>query len=101
MKKSLGIAFVFMFVLNLASAATKLPTDVQKFMETREGCDHFRSEPYQTDGDFDQEERRKFLAKQTKELCRGTDKQLAKLRNKYRKAPVVIESLKGFDDKIE
>ncbi|WP_188379384.1 hypothetical protein [Oxalicibacterium faecigallinarum] len=61
-------------LISLAST----PTDVQYFIERRDGCDHFRGEyPYD-------EERGRFIAKNLKDLCTGTDKQLKKVKEEIR-----------------
>ena len=78
-----------------AQSAERLPVDVAKFMERRDGCDHFRGEdPYD-------EERRKFLAKNMKALCTGTDRQLARLKSKYKGNASVMEKLNGYEPRIE
>jgi hypothetical protein len=79
--------------LNLALA--KLPSDVERYVERRDGCDHFRGEePYD-------QERRIFLEKNMIELCAGTDKQLARLKKKYTKNREVMEKLNMFEKQIE
>lgn len=76
-------------------AATPFPADVEKFVEQRDGCDHFRGEePYD-------EERRQFLLKNLTALCSGTDKKLAQLKKKYKKSPEVVNKLNGYEAKIE
>ena len=73
----------------------KLPPDVARFVERRDGCDHFRGEdPYDA-------ERRKFLHQQMLELCTGTDKQLAELKKKYRTDKTVTAKLNQYEPQIE
>lgn len=74
-----------------AAGANGLPADVQKFIERREGCEHWAGEP-----DFDAE-RRKQIEEAVAELCPGIDKQLAALRKSYAKDPAVIAALKDFE----
>jgi hypothetical protein len=77
------------------SAAANFPADVRKFIDRRDGCDHFRGEePYD-------EERRKFLNKKMKNLCAGTDKQLARLKRKYRQNVKIIKKLNEYEEVIE
>lgn len=75
--------------------APELPTDVARFVERRDGCDHFRGEE-----PFDAE-RRKFLERNIRELCVGTDRELAELKRKYTNNPNVISHLNLYEPKIE
>ena len=78
-----------------AQAQDKLPSDVARFIERRDGCDHFRGEdPYD-------EERRKFLNRKLTELCPGTDKSLARLKDKYRKNKTIMAVLDKYEPQIE
>jgi len=78
-----------------AQAQDKLPSDVARFMERRDGCDHFRGEdPYD-------EERRKFLNQKLTELCPGTDKSLARLKDKYRRNKTIMAVLNKYEQQIE
>lgn len=72
-----------------------MPTDVARFIEKRDGCDHFRGEePYDA-------ERREFLLKNMNKLCKGTDRQLARLKKKYAQQPAIMEKLSDYDEQIE
>ena len=82
-------------------AASRLPADVQAFNAYREGCDHFRGEPWDPGDDPETKERREFIFKNICELCTGTDKKLASLRKKYRDVPTVIKHLSQYEDRIE
>jgi hypothetical protein len=92
----LGLAFV----TSLAYAADinpsqKLPSDVVKFMEDRDICDHWRGEePYD-------DERAKAIEEAWQASCPGTDKALALLRAKYKSNQAVLKALAGYEDKIE
>lgn len=79
-----------------AKELPKLPTEVQKFVDKREACDHFRGE----DWDGDQQRKREIL-RELDRYCTGTDKALARLRTKYANDPAVIARLKDFEDVIE
>ncbi len=86
--------FAAMFSL-WASAAANFPADVRKFIDRRDGCDHFRGEePYD-------EERRQFLNKNMKNLCTGTDKHLTQLKRKYRHKVLIIKKLNEYDEVTE
>ena len=78
-----------------AAAQDKLPADAARFVERRDGCDHFRGEePYD-------EERRKFLEQRIRQLCIGTDRALANLKKKYRDNRPVVDQLNAYEPKIE
>ena len=78
-----------------------LPSDVKLFVERRDGCDHFRGEPWPEADDPESKERREFILRNIRELCTGTDGRLAELRNKYRNSPVLSELLNEYEDRIE
>ncbi|TFW27829.1 hypothetical protein E4L96_03230 [Massilia arenosa] len=73
-----------------------LPKEVQRFIDRREACDHFRGEDW--DGD---KQRKKEILRELDRYCTGTDKALARLRTKYAHDPAVITRLKDFEDVIE
>ena len=78
-----------------ARAEDKGPSDVAQFIERRNGCDHFRGEePYD-------KERREFLNQKMTELCSGTDKALANLKDKYRRNKKIMEVLNQYEPQIE
>ena len=93
--------FAGLLVVGGTHAASELPRDVQAFIGQREGCDHFRGEPWDPGEQPETKERREFIFKNIKELCTGTDKRLADLRRKYQNNARVIDRLKNFEDKIE
>ena len=78
-----------------------LPPDVKSFVDERDGCDHFRGEPWDEGDDPRDKERREFIFHNIKDFCTGTDKRLRELRDKYRHNRVIIEHLKGYEDQIE
>lgn len=83
------------FLACLATAQNRFPAEVERFIERRGQCDHFRGEePYDP-------ERRKFLQQRMLEFCVGTDKQLAGLKQKYRSNKAVIERLNQYEAQIE
>ena len=84
--------------------ARKIPSlraDVKLFLEKRDGCDHFRAEPWSGGDDPEVKWRRDFIFQNIKDLCTGTDIDLEKLRNKYRNDRVMLELLKRYEDRIE
>ncbi len=78
-----------------AWAQEKLPADVARFIEKRDGCDHFRGEePYDA-------ERSEFLLKQMNRLCKGSDTRLAQLKKKYAQQAAIMEKLNEYEEQIE
>jgi hypothetical protein len=77
------------------AAKPKLPEDVAKFIEKREGCDHFRGEEA-----YD-EERGRFIDDNIARLCTGTDAELAALKAKYVARANIMKRLNAFEDSIE
>ena len=84
-----------------AAKIHELPADVDAFVQMRDGCDYFRSEPWPEGDDPDSKDWRQFILQNLKETCNGTDKQLRELRNKYRNNQIVNDFLKGYEDRIE
>jgi hypothetical protein len=61
----------------------------------RQTCDHFRGEePYSA-------ERRAELEAASDKYCRGTDRELAALRSKYRNNAGILKVLDTFENDIE
>lgn len=85
-------------IVGLANAAEeKLPPDVTKYVEQREGCDHFRGEvPDPPDA-----QRMKEIEREIRTLCTGTDKKLGKLKREYAKDQAVMKRLNEFEKNIE
>ena len=80
-----------------AMPVSLLPKDVAKFVERREGCDHFRGEiPESTDPD-----RMDEVNRELKKLCKGTDKKLLQLKQKYAANATVTARLAEFEPNIE
>lgn len=75
-----------------------LPADVALFVDLRDGCDHFRGEPWDSGEEPAIKERREFIFQNIKELCTRTDKQLEELRNKYRNNPMIFDLLGKYED---
>ncbi len=91
----------FCAAMSIGADAHDLPADVQSFIDARDGCDHFRGEPWGAGDDPEVKERREFIFENIKKLCTGTDKRLAELRIKYRNDPVMVERLRVYEDSIE
>ena len=77
------------------------PADVRVFVEDRDGCDHFRSEPWPEEDDDDARERRRFLLEMMRTGCAGTDQALDALLQRYRDQPAVMKVLAEFERHIE
>ncbi len=84
-----------------AEKIPNLPDDVKAFVNQRDGCDYFRSEPWPEGNYPGAKERRSFISNNLKELCTGTDMRLRTLRKKYRHNQVLNELLNGYEEKIE
>jgi hypothetical protein len=83
------------FVTSVAQAQQAMPTDVARFIERRDLCDHFRGEePYDA-------ERGAFLKFQIDKYCKGSDRQLATLKRKYERQKDVLSKLNEYEVKIE
>lgn len=103
---------IAMFVLNIgnsygANSETSFPLDVVKFIEDRQGCDHFRGEPRDFDRSYlesggeeaerEEAERAEFLEQKTKELCTGMDTRIDQLKEKYLANYAVMAKLDEYD----
>jgi hypothetical protein len=69
-----------------------LPGEVTKFLERRQGCEHFAGEP-----DWGDAARKKDLDEAVKELCPGIDAELAALRKKHASDAKVIAALAEYE----
>lgn len=83
------------FLACAAIAQGRFPADVERFIERRDACDHFRGEEAYDAG------RRKFLEEQTLKLCVGTDRRLADLKMKYGNDKAVMGKLSEYEAQIE
>ena len=87
------------FGLLLSACATgQLPATVQRFVDRRDACDHWRGE---IDGPTADKEREREIQAGIEEFCIGTDKQLAVLRGKYSDNQPVLERLSKYETRIE
>lgn len=93
-------AAVFMLcsIADSAKAVVQsLPADVTKYIEQRDGCDHFRGEiPDPPDA-----QRMKEIEREIGKLCTGADKKLSKLKRKYAKDAAILKRLNEFEENIE
>jgi hypothetical protein len=81
----------------VALADQPLPRDVQRYVDKREGCDHMRGEI----PDPGEKQRMREVSREIRRLCKGTDKELARLKRKYTKNPSVMRRLGEFEPNIE
>ena len=89
-------ALIVLAATTASGFTAALPNDVEAFIQKRRECDHWRGEdPAQS------AERRAQIEEATKKLCVGTDRELARLKHKYRSSKSVIEALSEFEVKIE
>ena len=75
--------------------------EVRVFTERREGCDHFRGEPWPEGDEAWMRERREQLIKGMRDACTGTDAELARLRAKYRDDVELAKMLGEFETSVE
>jgi len=93
-------AVLVTFCLGLSSvnaAEARLPVDVARYVEQREGCEHFRGEI----PDPPDKQRMKEIEREIRKLCTGTDKKLQQLKRKYAKNQAVMQRLNEFEENIE
>lgn len=72
-------------------AQDALPRDVQRFVNRRGGCDHLRGE----------HDRMSEPRIETRRLCSGTDRELARLKRKYAANSTIMQILNQFEVSIE
>jgi hypothetical protein len=74
-----------------------LPSDVVKYIDKRDLCDHFRGEiPDPSD-----KTRMEQVNKAIDQYCSGTDAKLASLKAKYKDSKTVQDALSEYDPHIE
>jgi len=92
-----ALAGVATALLLAACAAPPATPDLATFLERRATCDHFRGEV----PDPPDPQRLREVMEQIEVNCKGSDAQLAALRQRYRDDPVVSKQLAQFEDRIE
>lgn len=99
MRLLMGTTFtIACFGLGSATAAQDpLPRDVARYVEQREGCDHFRGEI----PDPPDEQRMRDIEREIRKLCTGTDRKLDQLKRKYARNQAVLKLLNEFEEHIE
>lgn len=83
--------------LSPAPIDEKIPADVLQFIQSRDSCDHFRSEIPAPE----EIERMMEVVAEIQKFCAGTDKELASLKRKYGATPHALDSLLTYDPEIE
>lgn len=78
-------------------AEEPLPSDVQRFVDRREGCDHMRGEV----PEHGAKQRMREVRRDIEQLCKGTDKELAQLKKKHAMNLSVMRRLDEFEPGIE
>lgn len=92
-----ALAILWVGFGSATAAEAGLPSDIAKYVEQREGCDHFWGEiPDPLDA-----QRMKEIEREIRQLCTGTDRKLAQLKRKYAKNQAVLKCLNEFEEKIE
>ena len=88
--KTLMIAILFV-VPNMALGAQAVPADVQAFIQKAEACKHFAGE---FDGDLS-DTRKKEIERSVVRHCRRAQKQLEKLKARYKDDPQIIDIIRA------
>ena len=78
-----------------------LPPDVRAFVQDRDGCDHFRGEPWPESDDAEARERRQYILQNVRSLCAGTDRELEALLQRHRDDAASMKVLSEFERNIE
>lgn len=82
---------MILFALALMAAPDRpLPPRVRRFIERRQGCDHWRGE-YSPDP-----ARRRQIERGVASECTGIDRELVRLRQLYRRTPSVLHALDDY-----
>jgi hypothetical protein len=84
-------------LLLAACATTPATPDLASFLERRALCDHFRGEV----PDPPDPQRLREVMAQIDISCKGSDAQLAALKQRYRDDPVVSKQLGQLEERIE
>ena len=86
-------------ILTLGACASpeKDMMDVDRFVERRLNCDHFRGEL----PDPSEKKRLEEVIDAANEFCEGTDVQLKALKERYANKAAVMAQLKKFENQIE
>lgn len=82
----------------LCSCATQQdPSDVDRFVDRRDICDHLAGEI----PDPPNPERMKEVIDGANKYCSGTDAELAALKVRYAKNPVIMDKLNQYEPHVE
>jgi hypothetical protein len=82
----------------VACATAEFPVEVSAFVERRDICDHLRGE---ISGEPTDEEQGKVLAAQLDKYCKGTDKELSTLKQRYAGNQRIMDRLSTYESRIE
>lgn len=96
MENVLG-GLLVLLATSLVAAQELPPSDIQKFVERREGCDHMRGEL----PDPGEKRRMREVNREIRKLCTGTDKELMRLKKKYATNSAIMQRLDEFEPDIE
>lgn len=85
------------FTIDACAGREKDMMDVDRFVERRLNCDHFRGEL----PDPSEKKRLEEVIDASNEFCEGTDAQLKALKERYANNPDVMARLNQFENQIE
>lgn len=89
--------FTTVFLVSQGIYAEEYPQDIIRFTEQRDQCDYLRGE---ISGDPEMDNARN-LNEQLDKYCKGTDKALVKLKNKYKNNIEITNKLNPYENNIE
>lgn len=95
--KKLFLILLMLFAVQYLYAEEKYPQDIDSFIEKRDTCDHLRGE---ISGEPDIDNTRN-LRQELDRYCKGTDKDLVQLKNKYKNNKDVTNKLNSYESSIE
>lgn len=91
------LCYILLLVSLSCYAQTKYPQEISKFIEKRDQCDYLRGEisgGLEVDSDQD-------INTRLDKFCKGTEDELAQLKNKYKNNREITDKLNCYDTFIE
>ncbi|WP_242489576.1 hypothetical protein [Pseudomonas sp. TH06] len=93
------LALTFPALSQATDATTPLPPDVSSFIKNRDNCDTLRGEVPEPDP-ADPDSLSQVISA-INQACKGTDKQLMQLKNKYSTDENIVKKLSSYEERIE
>lgn len=100
MLQKIGFTSTIMLMCT-ALCAKGFPDNVQKYIENRQLCDHFRGEYPESEGWGEAYQKRfEEVNKAINKNCQGTDQALMELKQQYKTNQVIMNKLNEFEENI-